>query len=205
MQGGTLRVHGNAQNFAGMCMHHGHLHIFGHAGKVCGYASKGGDVFILGDIVDRAWTNSVNDPRCQPLRVHVLGSASKYAGESLMGGDFFFGGMYFNEKGELRVQQRPYRGTKLLGGASRGRMLFFDPYDRLDPHQYTHGKIVDIPAEEWPYWQERVRKTLELADIPLVQEGNTPGFTADGKTFRLVPEFFKLIVAKGGLKGYESH
>ncbi|RMG67590.1 MAG: FAD-binding protein, partial [Calditrichaeota bacterium] len=85
MQGGTVRMHGSAQNFCAMVMHHGYLTVYGNAGKVCGYASKGGKVFILGDIVDRAWTNSVNDPRCQSLQVHVLGSASKYAGESLMG------------------------------------------------------------------------------------------------------------------------
>ena len=205
MQGGVLRVHGNAQNFAAMCMHHGHLQIFGNAGKVCGYASKGGEVFILGDIVDRAWTNSVNDPRCQALQVHILGSASKYAGESLMGGDFFFGGLYFDAEGRLRIQPRPYRGTKLLGGASRGRMLFFDPYDRLDPHQYTHGKIEEIADEDWPYWQERVEKTLRLAGVEVAETDDVRSFTADGKTFAITREHFKLIVAKGGLKGYESH
>jgi len=73
MQGGTIRLHGNAQNFCGMCMHHGKLYVFGNAGKVCGYASKGGKVFIMGDIVDRCWTNSVNDSRTQDLEVMILG------------------------------------------------------------------------------------------------------------------------------------
>jgi len=73
MQGGTIRLHGNAQNFCGMAMHHGKLYVFGNAGKVCGYASKGGKVFIMGDIVDRCWTNSVNDSRTQDLEVMILG------------------------------------------------------------------------------------------------------------------------------------
>jgi glutamate synthase domain-containing protein 2/FAD/FMN-containing dehydrogenase/glutamate synthase domain-containing protein 3/ferredoxin/glutamate synthase domain-containing protein 1 len=205
MQGGRLRVHGNAQNFAAMCMHHGRLEIFGNAGKVCGYASKGGEVFILGDIVDRAWTNSVNDSRCQPLRVHILGSASKYAGESLMGGDFFFGGLTFDSSGRLRTQERPYRGTKMFGGASRGRMLFFDPYDRLDPHQYAHGKVAEIEPAEWPTWQERVESTLRLAGVEIRSQDGRSVFVADGKEFAITPENFKLIVAKGGLRGYESH
>ncbi|MEZ4762126.1 MAG: hypothetical protein R3C26_02620 [Calditrichia bacterium] len=89
-------------------------------------------------------TNSVNDPRCQNLQIHVLGSASNYCGESLMGGDFFFGGMFFDQDGKLRMQERPYRGTKLMGAYSRGNFLFFDPHDRLDPHQYSHAKFEEI-------------------------------------------------------------
>ncbi len=205
MQGGTIRLHGNAQNFCAMGMHHGHLHVFGNAGKVCGYASKGGEVFILGNIVDRAWTNSVNDPRCQDLRVHILGSASKYAGESLMGGDFFFGGMYFDSTGKLRVQNRPYRGTKLLGGASRGNLLFFDPYQKLDPHQYAHGKVKEIAEEDWPYWKEVVMNTLDKTGVELHHKKGKVSFVADDREFEIAPKNFVLIVPKGGLKGYESH
>jgi glutamate synthase domain-containing protein 2/FAD/FMN-containing dehydrogenase/ferredoxin/glutamate synthase domain-containing protein 1 len=205
MQGGIIRLHANAQNFTAMCMHHGTLQIFGNAGKVCGYASKGGNIFILGDIVDRAWTNSVNDPRCQDLQIHILGSASKYCGESLMGGDFFFGGLYFDSTGQLRIQDRPYRGTKLMGGASRGNMLFFDPYDHLDPHQYAHGKLKEISETDWSYWEEFVAETLIMSGIQLKKENGKEVFVADGKPFELEPKNFKLMVPKGGLKGYESH
>ncbi len=205
MQGGTIRCHGNAQNFCAMGMHHGNLIVYGNAGKVCGYASKGGKVIILGDIVDRAWTNSVNDPRCQDLEVHILGSASKYCGESLMGGRFFFGGMYFDSEGKLRIQERPYRGTKLLGGASRGEMLFFNPYNRLDPHQYTHGKVQSIREEEWPRWREMVVTTLRTAGVAVTRVNGVETFEADGKQFTIEPQNFTLIVPKGELKGYESH
>ncbi len=205
MQGGTLRCHGNAQNFAAMGMHHGSLYIYGNAGKVCGYASKGGDVYILGNIVDRAWTNSVNDPRGQELKVRVLGSASKYCGESLMGGNFFFGGLFFDSTGNLRVQDRPYRGTKLFGGASRGQFLFFDPYNRLDEHQYAHGKRQEIDAESWPQWAEMVEETLRQGGVPVEDKNGVKVFRADGKMFAIEPLNFKLLVPKGGLKGYESH
>ena len=125
------------------------LYVFGNAGKVCGYASKGGKVFIMGDIVDRCWTNSVNDSRTQDLEVMILGSATKYAGESLMGGNFFFGGLNFDNKGNLRLNERPYLGTKMLGGASRGNFVFFDPENRLVAPQYVHGVLREFSAEEW--------------------------------------------------------
>lgn len=205
MQGGLVRLHGNAQNFCGLCMHHGTLQVFGNAGKVCGYASKGGYVYILGDVVDRVWTNSVNDPRCMDLKVHILGTASKYAGESLMGGDFFFAGLTFDQNGSVRIQQRPFRGTKLLGGASRGNMLFFNPYDRLSPKQYSHGKVTPIADKDWIEWREMAQRTLEMAGIDLFDSDGKPAFKADDKTFIIERKNFTLITPKGGLKGYESH
>ena len=205
MQGGLIRCHGNAQNFTAMVMHHGRLEIYGNAGKVCGYASKGGSVWILGDIVDRAWTNSVNDPRCQDLEVNVFGSASKYCGESLMGGNFVFAGLEWAGQGRLRLQDRPFRGTKLLGGASRGRMLFFDPESRLHPQQHTPGKVVPLGSDIWPYWRTKLEETLSFAGVPLQRREGSTTIHVDGRDVELSPATCKLIEPKGGLKGYESH
>ncbi len=205
MQGGTIRLHGNAQNFTAMCMHHGNLYIFGNAGKVCGYASKGGKVFIMGNVVDRCWTNSVNDSRCQPLEVTILGSATKYAGESLMGGQFIFSGLHFNKKGRLNFNERPYLGTKMLGGASRGRFLFFDPEERLLEAQYTHGKVEAIDDETWDYFRPRLREMFDLSNIPLYKKNGSEYLNVQGKMIEFNSDAFKLIVPKGGLKGYESH
>ena len=205
MQGGVIRLHGNAQNFCAMAMHHGDLYVFGNAGKVCGYGSKGGKVFIMGNVVDRVWTNSVNDARTQPLEVFILGSATKYAGESLMGGDFFFGGMHFNANGELTLNERPYLGTKMLGGASRGRFLFFDPENRLLEAQYTHGKHKQIDDDDWAFYEPRLLEMFERCHIPVYQKDDERYLNVNGKMVIFAPQSFKLIIPKGGLKGYESH
>ena len=205
MQGGTIRLHGNAQNFCAMAMHHGNLFVYGHAGKVCGYGSKGGKVFIMGDVVDRVWTNSVNDSRTQPLEVFILGSATKYAGESLMGGDFFFGGMHFNSRGELCLNERPYLGTKMLGGASRGRFLFFDPQNRLREVQYAHGRRAEISDADWAFYEPRLREMFKNCRIELYKKDQAEYLNVSGKMVPFSRESFKLIVPRGGLKGYESH
>jgi glutamate synthase domain-containing protein 3 len=205
MQGGTLRLHGNAQNFCGMAMHHGILYVFGNAGKVCGYASKGGKVFIMGDIVDRCWTNSVNDSRTQDLEVMILGSATKYAGESLMSGNFFFGGLHFDNKGNLRLNERPCLGTKMLGGASRSNFVFFDPENRLVAAQYVHGVLKEFSNEEWQYFCGKIKESFELAKIAVYSENSAEYISIEDKKVKIAPENFKLIVPKGGLKGYESH
>lgn len=205
MQGGIIRLHGNAQNFCAMCMHHGELYVFGHAGKVCGYASKGGKVYILGNVVDRAWTNSVNDMRGQPLEIFILGSATKYAGESLMGGNFFFAGLHFDNKGNLQFNDRPYFGTKMLGGASRGNFLFFDPRQRLIQAQYTHGHVKKISQEEWKPLLEKIENFLKFANVKIFENNGTKKIQVEDETFELIPENFKMILPKGGLKGYELH
>ncbi len=205
MQGGILRLHGNAQNFAGMCMHHGELYIYGNAGKVCGYASKGGKVFIMGNVVDRCWTNSVNDSRCQDLEVMILGSATKYAGESLMGGKFFFAGLHFDVKGNLCFNERPYLGTKMLGGASRGDFIFFDPENRLIPAQYVHGIQKIFSQEEWQAFKDTAIKVFQLSNIRIDETDGVEAIEVGDKMYPLVPDNFKFIAPKGGLKGYESH
>ena len=205
MQGGTIRVHGNAQNFTAMVMHHGNIYIYGNAGKVCGYASKGGHVFIMGNIVDRAWTNSVNDPRCQNLDVRILGYATKYAGESLMGGDFFFGGLTFDVAGNVITTPRPYEGTKLLGGASKGSFLFFDPWKKLEAFQYRHGIKSEITESLWNKYKPRVLETFKEANISIINKNGGTYITVDNKEIPVIPEKFTLILPRGGLKGYESH
>ncbi|MEE4310989.1 MAG: glutamate synthase-related protein [candidate division KSB1 bacterium] len=205
MQGGTVRLHGNAQNFCAMCMHHGNLYIFGNAGKVCGYASKGGKVFIMGDVVDRGWTNSVNDSRCQDLEVCILGSATKYAGESLMGGQFFFGGLHFDSHGRLKFNERPYLGTKMLGGASRGNFVLFDPKNTLKEAQYVHGQVREFSDSEWTFFHEKITETFHLSNIEIFRLKDREYIVVDGRKIDIDPDNFKLIVPKGGLKGYESH
>jgi hypothetical protein len=205
MQGGIIRLHGNAQNFCGMCMHHGELYVFGNAGKVCGYASKGGKVFIMGNVVDRCWTNSVNDSRCQDLQIMILGSATKYAGESLMGGQFFFGGLHFDSRGRLQLNDRPYLGTKMLGGASRGSFTFFDPDARLVEAQYTHGKLQNWDSEEWTRNVNMIKETFRLSNIPIFSENGSEYLIIEDRKIELKPDSFKLITPRGGLKGYESH
>jgi hypothetical protein len=50
-----------------------------------------------------------------------------------------------------------------------------------------------------------VETTLRLAGVEIMEKDDSTGFVADGKEFKIEPENFKLLVPKGGLKGYESH
>ncbi|OQX94430.1 hypothetical protein B6I21_09450 [candidate division KSB1 bacterium 4572_119] len=159
----------------------------------------------MGNVVDRCWTNSVNDSRCQNLEVKILGSATKYGGESLMGGDFFFGGLNFDQLGNLRGNERPYLGTKMFGGASRGNFLFFDPEDKLVEAQYIHGIMESISDEKWEYFDREIRETFALSNIKIYEDKESEYIIVNGARVNFSRDNFKLIVPRGGLKGYESH
>jgi hypothetical protein len=122
-----------------------------------------------------------------------------------MGGKFFFAGLHFDNQGSLRLNKRAYLGTKMQGGASRGNFVFFDPENGLVAAQYVHGVLKEFSDEEWGYFLGKIKKSFELANIAVYSENGFEYIIAEGKKVEIAPENFKLIVPKGGLKGYESH
>jgi len=54
-------------------------------------------------------------------------------------------------------------------------------------------------------FSEKIKKTFELAGISVNSEKGNEYILVEGKHVAIVPENFKLIVPKGGLRGYESH
>jgi len=121
-----------------------------------------------------------------------------------MGGNFL-GGLHFDNKGNLRLNERPDLGTKMLSGASRGNFVFFDPENRLVEAQYVHGVLRDFSDEEWRYFYGRIKESFELAGIALNSENGNEYIFVEDKKVMIKPENFKLVVPKGGLKGYEGH
>ena len=57
-----------------------------------------------------------------------------------------------------------------------------------------------IPQEKMP-----IKESFELANIVVYSENGAEYIFVEGKKVAIVPENFKMIVPKGGLKGYESH
>jgi hypothetical protein len=74
-----------------------------------------------------------------------------------------------------------------------------------DKMRQNEGKVAEIEPAEWPTWQERIENTVRLAGVEIGSRDGRSVFVADGKKFTITPQNFKLIVAKGGLRGYESH
>ena len=59
--------------------------------------------------------------------------------------------------------------------------------------------------EEWQYFCGKIKESFELANIAVHSENGAEYIFIEDKKGRIVPENFKLVVPKGGLKGYEGH
>ena len=58
---------------------------------------------------------------------------------------------------------------------------------------------------DWQCFCGKIKESFELANITLYSENGARYISIEDKKVNITPENFKLIVLKGGLKGYESH
>ena len=200
--GGQVRVHGHAQNFTGMVMHSGTLEIHGDVGKVTGYSAKGGTFNILGNVVDRGWVCAVSDPRGPGLEVNIVGTAYEHLCQALMGGSVLLLGLFWGNDGVLRRMDSPYRGGKILAGASAGEIIFFDPEGRLEEAQYKSCRDQPVDQEKWEQIVGRLMNLEKIFGLGLSRKNSHLTATIDGNLQTITPESFRWIQPKGELEGY---
>ena len=200
--GALVRVHGHAQNFTGMVMHSGTLEIHGDAGKVTGYSSKGGTFNILGNVVDRGWVCAVSDPRGPGLEVNVVGTAYEHLCQALMGGSVMMLGLFRTHDGLLRRMDSPYRGAKILAGASAGEVIFYDPKKKIDKAQHPSCTTQPLDETKWQDITNRLMHLEEIYGLGLAKQNGHLSVRIDGETQTLTPEDFLWILPKGELEGY---
>jgi glutamate synthase domain-containing protein 3 len=200
--GALVRVHNHAQNFTGMVMHSGTLEIHGDAGKVTGYSAKGGTFNILGNVVDRGWVCAVSDPTGPGLQVNIVGTAYEHLGQALMGGSILMLGLVRGYDGMIHRMDSPYRGAKILAGASAGEVIFYDPSRRLDEAQYKACMVNPIDDEKWKEIGDRLMILENIFALGISKEDNHLTLRMDGHLETMTPEHFRWIIPKGELEGY---
>jgi len=200
---GTLvRVHNHAQNFTGMVMHSGTLEIHGDAGKVTGYSAKGGTFNILGNVVDRGWVCAVSDPTGPGLQVNIVGTAYEHLCQALMGGSVLVLGLFRGYDGILHRMDSPYKGAKILAGASAGEVLFYDPDVRLDKAQYKGCVVQPVDDKKWAEIVDRLLHLESIFGLGFSHENNHCTVHIDGHLQTLTPENFRWVLPTGELEGY---
>ncbi len=200
--GTHVRVHGHAQNFTGMVMHSGTLDIHGDAGKVTGYSAKGGKFNILGNVVDRGWVCAVSDPRGPGLEVNIVGTAHEHLCQALMGGSILMLGLCRDYNGNLRLMETPYRGAKLLAGASSGEVIFYDPRGMLSEVQYKGCITKPMDASKWEEVMNRLMALEKVFGLGISRENGHLTLPIHGELKAMKTEDFKWILPKGELEGY---
>jgi hypothetical protein len=200
--GALVRVHGHAQNFTGMVMHSGTLEIHGDVGKVTGYSAKGGTFNILGNVVDRGWVCAVSDPRGPGLQANIVGTAYEHLCQALMGGSVILLGLSWGNDGLLHRMDSPYKGGKILAGASAGEIIFFDPERKLAEAQYRSCHDQPIDQKKWEEVLARLMNLEEIFGLGFSRKNGHLTAIIDGELQTLTPESFRWIRPKGELEGY---
>jgi glutamate synthase domain-containing protein 3/glutamate synthase domain-containing protein 1 len=149
MMGGTVHVHADAQNDMAKIIHSGTVVVHGLAGNTGVYGAKGGDIFVRDSVGTRWVINSVSSPAGPGLRVVIVGTAMEYLAESLMGGMVLVLGLEWDAKGVLRRKYLPFAGNSILAGASAGKVIVYDPDDRLEKEQYTGAVDMGFLSRDW--------------------------------------------------------
>jgi glutamate synthase domain-containing protein 2/FAD/FMN-containing dehydrogenase/ferredoxin/glutamate synthase domain-containing protein 1/glutamate synthase domain-containing protein 3 len=200
--GALVRVHNHAQNFTGMVMHSGTLQIHGDAGKVTGYSAKGGTFNILGNVVDRGWVCAVSDPTGPGLQVNIVGTAYEHLGQALMGGSILMLGLSRGYDGMIHRMDSPYKGAKILAGASAGEVIFYDPGRRLEEAQYKGCMAHPIDDKKWKEIVDRLIHLGNIFGLSISKENKHLILRIDGHLETTTPEQFQWIIPKGELEGY---
>jgi glutamate synthase domain-containing protein 2/ferredoxin len=200
--GALVRVHNHAQNFTGMVMHSGTLEIHGDAGKVTGYSAKGGTFNILGNVVDRGWVCAVSDPTGPGLQVNIVGTAYEHLGQALMGGSVLMFGLFRGYDGMIHRMDSPYKGAKILAGASAGEAIFYDPSGRLEEAQYKGCMVHPVDDKKWEEIVNRLLKLEKIFGLGISRENSHFTLRIDGRLETVAPEHFRWVIPKGELEGY---
>jgi len=149
LMGGTVHVHADAQNDMAKIIHSGTAVVHGLAGNTGIYGAKGGEIFVRDNVGTRWVINSVSSPTGPGLKVVIVGSAMEYIAESLMGGMVLTLGLEWDEQGVLRRKYLPFAGNSILAGASAGKVVIYDPDDRITKTQFANALDVGFLSEDW--------------------------------------------------------
>ncbi len=200
--GALVRVHTHSQNFTGMVMHSGTLEIHGDVGKVTGYSAKGGTFNILGNVVDRGWVCAVSDPRGPGLEVNIVGTAYEHLCQAFMGGSVIMLGLFWGPDGMLHRMQSPYKGGKILAGASAGEVIFYDPEKRLNQEQYKSCVSNPMNGKKWGEIMNRLMNLEKIFSLGFSRKNDHLTVRMDGDFQNLTPDKFLWLLPKGELEGY---
>ena len=96
----------------------------------------------------------------------------------------------------------PYKGAKILAGASAGEVIFFDPKGRVDKAQY--GTCVERPVDDkkWEDILKRLMKLEDLYNLGFSRENGHLTACIDGEVQVVTPDRFRWILPTATLEGY---
>jgi len=96
----------------------------------------------------------------------------------------------------------PYKGAKILAGASAGETIFYDPNGRLEEAQYKGCAVQPIDDRKWAEIIDRLMNLENIFGLGISKENSHLTLRIGGHPETMTPEDFRWIIPKGELEGY---
>jgi hypothetical protein len=119
-----------------------------------------------------------------------------------MGGSVLMLGLFRGYDGMIHQMNSPYKGAKILAGASAGETIFYDPNRRLEEAQYRGCMVHPIDDKKWREILGRLMQVGDIFGLGISRENSRLILRIDGHLRTLEPEHFRWIIPKGELEGY---
>lgn len=111
-------------------------------------------------------------------------------------------GLSWGDDGILHRMDSPYKGGKILAGASAGEIIFYDPKGKLDEAQYKSCVVHPIDHKKWEEIMERLLNLEKIFSLGISRENSHLRVHIDGEKQMITPDSFRWILPKGELEGY---
>jgi len=134
--------------------------------------------------------------------VNIVGTAYEHLCQALMGGSVIMLGLHRGVDGVLRTMDSPYKGAKILAGASAGEVIFYDPKRKLEQAQFQACSEKPLDDRKWGEVMDRLLKLDTIFGFGFFSENNHVTAHIDGRLQTLTPSDFRWIRPKGELEGY---
>ncbi|MFW9940999.1 MAG: hypothetical protein ACFFFT_08155 [Candidatus Thorarchaeota archaeon] len=181
MDGPRISVYGNCEDQSGNTMNQGTMIIDGDGGDVIGLSSRGGKIYVRGDVGYRVGIHMKEYKDHFPILI-VGGTAKDFLGEYMAGGKIIVLGLKIFSNDTISENPQPICGTDLGTGIHRGA-IYLRTEENIEDRLGVGAQVFDLSEEE----QEEIKNYL--ADF--CKTFNIPLGTIDNKPFKVIKPISK--------------
>jgi glutamate synthase domain-containing protein 3 len=172
MDGPRINVFGNCEDQSGNTMNQGIMIIDGDGGDVIGLSSRGGKIYVKGDVGYRVGIHMKEYENQFPVII-IGGTAKDFLGEYMAGGKIIVLGLKISPDGTIIENPQPICGTELGTGIHRG-IIYLRTDENIEDRLGVGAKIIEPSSEEQNEITTDIADFCKIFNIPLGIINNKP-------------------------------
>ncbi|MFX0081873.1 MAG: hypothetical protein ACFE94_08980 [Candidatus Hodarchaeota archaeon] len=172
MDGPRISVFGNCEDQSGNTMNQGTMIIDGDGGDVIGLSSRGGKIYIKGDVGYRVGIHMKEYEDHFPILI-VGGTAKDFLGEYMAGGKIIVLGLKISSNSSISESPQSICGTELGTGIHRGA-IYLRTEENVEDRLGVGAKVFNLSKDEQEEIDTYVEDFCKTFNVPLSAVDNKP-------------------------------